>query len=129
MPKAKDKERDRSAELERASITVNREEWDALHAMRERTEVAMATYESLRRNFNGLLDTNTEQLNRLTKLMMEADHLKVCLKRAEDREGLTTARAKQLEADLVVAKAAAANAEAEAAKKYETLLAARGVRP
>ena len=100
-----------------------------MHAMRERTEVALATYESLRRNFNGLLDTNTEQLNRLTKLMMEADHLKVCLKRAEDREGLTTARAKQLAADLVVAKQAASNAEAEAAKKYEALLASRGVKP
>ena len=100
-----------------------------MHAMRERTEVALATYESLRRNFNGLLDTNTEQLNRLTKLMMETEHLKVCLKRAEDREGLTTARAKQLAADLVVAKQAASNAEAEAAKKYEALLASRGVKP
>lgn len=111
------------------SITVNRAEWDALHATRERTEIALATHEALRRSFAGLLDTNGEQLARLTRLMMEGDHLKICLSRVEERERLLTVRAKQLEADLTAAKAAAVSAEAEASKKYEALLASRGIKP
>lgn len=128
-PKRVRADRDRAAELERVSITVNRGEWDALHATRERTEIALATHESLRRSFAGLLDTNAIQLDRLTRLTMETEHLRACLNRVEERERQLTARVKQLEADLAVAVQTAASADAAASKKYETLLAARGVRP
>lgn len=96
MP-VKKRERDRAAEAERVSITVSREEWDALHAMRERTEVAMATHRALQTRFDELLAVNASQLARLTAATMQIDHMKVCLIRSEEREKLLSARAAHLE--------------------------------
>ncbi len=79
------KERDRVAESVRLSITVSREEWDALHALRDRCEAAMTTHESLQRKYNDLLAVNAEQLAKLIEALMRVDHLKVCLARAEAR--------------------------------------------
>lgn len=98
MPrKNKQSAADRAAEIERTSVTVNREEWNALHALRERTEVAMATHRALQTRFDELLAVNAAQLSRLTDATMRIDHMRVCLIRSEEREKLLSARAVHLE--------------------------------
>lgn len=88
---------------------VHKEEYDALCELRDGAHEALKLKMlKLHNNYQDLQAVNSEQLNRLTRMMLEVEHLKTHVSRVEDREKFIAARAVTLEgkvAELPVIKA------------------------
>ncbi len=93
-------------------VSVDRTEYQALTMLRDGAhEDLKLKHLALQNRYDEVIQVNKDQVNRLTRNMLEVEHARANMQRLEDRDRLLTDRVAKLEAELAVAKSGAASAE------------------